>query len=119
MKYKSPLSLKKLFRKYGDSIQILRRTETIDNDGRVVYTYPNTISTYGLLYSASGLRETWYEIGFKEDIDYVICLDATISIDVGDLILLSNNYKLEVREIIPRTVGYKTDYLEILGRKVE
>lgn len=119
MKYQTPLAVKKLVRKYGDNISILRRTETTDSDGRVVYTYPDTISTYGLLYAASGLRETYLEIGFSEDIDYVINVDATISVDIGDLIKLSNNDKVEVREVLPRTLGYKVDYKECLCSKVE
>lgn len=133
---RTPITIQKLIRKHGDNIKILTRKEEVDSDGRVKFTYPNTISTKGLLYAASGLRETWLEIGYPEDIDYVVCITPQegefnpeefhgeefytgVTVSVGDLILLSNSYKLEVREIVPRGLGYKKDYYECLCRKVE
>lgn len=133
---RTPLGIKKLMRREGDNIKIITRTETVDSDGRVVYTHPNTISTKALIYAASGLRDTWLEIGYGSDIDYVVCISPIIgefqfeeffgdefytgtTVSVGDFILLSNNYKLEVREIVPRGLGFKKEYWEVLCRKVE
>jgi len=122
MKYSTPLVLKKLIRREGETISILNRTETEDSDGRVTYAYTNTITTKGLVYDASGVRQSWYEIGFNEDIDYVLCLNAyemETTISVGDLVTLSNGNKAEVREILPRGVGFNIDYQEILLKRSE
>jgi len=133
---RTPLALSKLTRKHGDSISILTRKEVIDSDGRVVLTYPNTISTTALVYGASGLRESWMEVGYSKDIDYVVTILPSKgefqaeeffsdefytgdTISVGDLIVLSNTFKLEVMNVIDRGRGYRKDYLECLCIKRE
>lgn len=120
MKYKTPLHLRRLFRKKRKIVGIYRRIETVDDNGVVEYTYPEfSTNVFAVVYSTSGFREVWYEIGFERDIDYILTVEADVTVNARDLIDIGGGLKVVVEEKIPRGSGHTVQYWELLCNRVE
>jgi len=110
-------TINKLIDKYGTSVKIKHRTETLDTDGRVTVTYPTTIETKCILYPTTGMREEWYVIGVDYPVDYVASFKSTVPVSVGDVVL-NGSEELEVKEKVNRSLGRESYYIEVLLRRV-
>ena len=120
MKYKTPLHMKKLLREKGKLVGIYYRTETTDENGITEYTYSDSPTiVYGVIYSTKGFRETWYEVGSEYEVDYLITLEATVTINNGDRIDIGDGIIVYVEEKVPRGSGFSTQYWELLCNRIE
>jgi len=99
-------------RKWGQIIEVRPRTITTDTStGNPRYAFND----------ASGLRESWFEIGVTKDVEYVICIapDYLDKINVHDLIVLENGVTTEVLRIIDRGMGQYEDMIELQTRRTD
>jgi len=112
----------KLIDMYGIDVNVRRRTETVDDDGDISYTYPETIRVRAQVSELTGYTEEWESPGLKEDADYLITFKNGTKVDVGDMITWTregsyNTIQCEVITRLYRKTGSRVDYIETLSRE--
>jgi hypothetical protein len=110
--------MERLIQREGEVVQIRRRTASVDSNGYVNYTYPETIETKMVFISTGGYEEIWYPVGFHTDIDFIGIANPKDSIDVGDIVIRPDFEEYEVREKNPRRVGRNLSFWECQLRRV-
>jgi len=111
-------------RKWGQIIEVRPRTITTDTstgNPRYAFNEEDFYKIRATVYDASGLRESWFEIGVTKDVEYVICIapDYLDKINVHDLIVLENGVTTEVLRIIDRGMGQYEDMIELQTRRTD
>jgi len=103
----------------GEEINILKRAETVGDDGEVTYTYNQTIDTMAWIREVGGYITFWDSPGYTKDVDLAGCFYHNENIDIGDMVVRENSKKFEVTQIIERKSGKDTDFLEVVMVGIE
>ena len=109
-------------RRWGQRVEIRPRTTVVDEvTGNPTYTFEEAdfFKVRATVYDASGLRETWFEIGITKDVEYIICIAPNYidQIQPHDLIVLENGTVTEVLRVIDRGMGTYEDMIELQTRR--
>jgi len=112
------ITVRKLIEKFGTSVRIKRRSESVDSDGHVTYSYDTIIEDKCLWSPASGFMEEWYRVGYEESVDRLATFKSSSTISVGDIVVFPDNSEYEVREIVERQFGDTLYSYEVLLVKV-
>jgi len=107
-----------VIRVMGETISVIKYSDNLDDDMRTYFTPSSTITARALVYAARGYRESWEQVGYFEDVDYVMSTYSTLNIEPRDHVVLRNGERCEVVEVVPRRTGVKVDYLEVLLRRI-
>ena len=104
---------------HGEAVEIIKRTETIDESGMAVFTDGRTIDTMAWMRDIGGYIDIFDSPGFYEGVDVSALFEATADIDDGDLVVKKHNYeKYLVKSHVKRRIGRDPEYLEVLLVKV-
>jgi len=113
----------RIIAKFGDTVTVKPRFETVDDQGSPVYTYPEDewFTTKALIYDKSGLSFEWLVIGVPEEVDYIACFYSSLkgSLEPGDLVVFSDGTETEIINVLNRGLGPRTDFIEVLLKKWE
>jgi len=102
----------------GEEVDVLKRTETTDDNGDVTFTYPRTISTRAFIREVSGYAQFWELPGYTENVDMAGIFYHNADVNIGDLVKKENGDEFEVNEIVERTSGKDVDFKEVLMIKI-
>jgi len=117
--FPSEFAISVLIDTQGEQIEIIKRTETTDDDNNVTFTYARTVDTYAWIRDVSGYIEIWDLPGYIKDIDLAGVFYWNEDIDIGDIVRRKNKKEYEVTQIIERQSGEDVDFKEVLMVGIE
>jgi len=112
------VAINRLIDKYGVDVKLKTRSESVDSDGRVTYSYSNTLDCKAIIYPISGATEIWLVAGYRQSADYILSFKETVPVSVGDVVEYDNE-EIEITEKVIQKLGSTTYYIEATGRRVK
>lgn len=108
--------------RYGEHVTVMPRESDGDESyGQVTFTYPEHewFKCMAMIYDASGVRDSWYVIGYQITVDYVASFSVAYNgkINPNDIVVLENGIETIVDTVILRGRGSQKDFLEVLLRR--
>lgn len=110
--------INKMIRKYGQTVQHMRKTTIDKGDGLVEIEYVSQEPKRGNFAQLTGFDTIWDRLGYRIEADYIGTFLPDTDLQEEDRLYIDDHW-YEIDTIIPRKTGEIIDYLETLLRRIK
>jgi hypothetical protein len=112
------ITIRKMIRTYGQTVQRKRRVRTIDSNGDYTYSYELMEPITGQFTQLTATDESAMHWGFAVDADYIATFLPNSDVKEGDIYYLDDGWR-EVQNFVARSTKGRIDFIEALLRTKE
>lgn len=109
------LVVKKMIRKYGETVQHKKRVSNDEGNGEVYYSYTVEEPKRGQFMQLTATDEIFQKYGVVKSGDWIATFLPDTDVNKGDLLYVGDAW-LEVQQVIERKTSASVDYVECLLR---